>query len=693
MATLARFQRTVTDDLGNILPGASVEVRREDNLSRLANIYSDRAGLVAKANPFLVGDDALAAFHTLGGLGGLRIKATAVVEGEAVEIEWKNEPCGTGAEIDVTAGITGGTLLTYSSLTADADPGEGFVRFNHATHASVTFLFVSDDNVYGDPIAALVDSWDDIGAEELRGRLRIQVDGDAAVWREFVVTGDVVDASGYKKVPVALVDGGGDLLGDEQLAITFAPAGPGHASQIDYEGGPGFTATTVEGALDEAGEKLQHISVTQPVDLDSIEARVNSLDAAVVLRGTWDASAGTFPNSGGGGTAGAVITGDSFIVSTGGTVGGVPFNSGDRLIAIADAPSTTVYASNWFKADYTDLLTGATLGDALASCSAKTTPVDADVVGLGDSADSGILKKLTWSNIKATLKTYFDPLYADAATVRTLLGFPNATTDNRLVRHDGTTGGQQSSAVTVNDSGDMSGVRNLSASGAVVLSGDISPTSLSAQADDYAPTGFSTAARVRLDSTTNVVITGIAGGTDGRRVTLHNIGANTITLMNESASSTAANRFKLDANVAISAGKSIDIEYDATDSRWRVIGGVGGGGSSGPITLSYDSGEQTITSSGSLTLAHGLGIVPKIIVPILVCKTADLGYSVGDRVVMHTNMQDYANVAGMAVVVDNTNIFVRFSSNPVVFGLFNKSTGSQSGITLARWKIVFQAYA
>ena len=39
---------------------------------------------------------------------------------------------------------------------------------------------------------------------------------------------------------------------------------------------------------------------------------------------------------------------------------------------------------------------------------AKTTPVDADLVGLIDSAASNVLKKLTWANLKATLKNYFD---------------------------------------------------------------------------------------------------------------------------------------------------------------------------------------------------------------------------------------------------------------------------------------------
>ncbi len=42
----------------------------------------------------------------------------------------------------------------------------------------------------------------------------------------------------------------------------------------------------------------------------------------------------------------------------------------------------------------------------------KTTPVDADALLLQDSADSSIWKKLTWANLKATAKTYFDTVYA-----------------------------------------------------------------------------------------------------------------------------------------------------------------------------------------------------------------------------------------------------------------------------------------
>lgn len=55
--------------------------------------------------------------------------------------------------------------------------------------------------------------------------------------------------------------------------------------------------------------------------------------------------------------------------------------------------------------------TTATVGALINSATAKTTPVDNDMVGLMDSEASNVLKKLSWSNIKTTMKTYFDTLY------------------------------------------------------------------------------------------------------------------------------------------------------------------------------------------------------------------------------------------------------------------------------------------
>jgi hypothetical protein len=67
------------------------------------------------------------------------------------------------------------------------------------------------------------------------------------------------------------------------------------------------------------------------------------------------------------------------------------------------------------------------VGTRINSASAKTTPVDADEMALADSAASAsyILKKVTWANVKATLKAYFDTLYGKTPYTDTF----NNTTD------------------------------------------------------------------------------------------------------------------------------------------------------------------------------------------------------------------------------------------------------------------------
>jgi hypothetical protein len=60
-----------------------------------------------------------------------------------------------------------------------------------------------------------------------------------------------------------------------------------------------------------------------------------------------------------------------------------------------------------------------TIAEATHAATSKTTPVDADELPLVDSAASNILKKLTWANIKATLKTYFDSIYSTTVVWQT----------------------------------------------------------------------------------------------------------------------------------------------------------------------------------------------------------------------------------------------------------------------------------
>lgn len=141
------------------------------------------------------------------------------------------------------------------------------------------------------------------------------------------------------------------------------------------------------------------------------------------------------------------------------------------------------------------------------------------------------------------------------------------------------------------------------------LTGDVSPAQLTGNQNNYNPTSLATASVLRLDSDASRTITGLAGGADGRIITLLNVGANNIVLANASGSSTAANQFLFGADATIAPNSAMVLIYDSTSSRWRganlnasslngatmaAPGAIGGGTpAAGTFT--------TLTATGALT--------------------------------------------------------------------------------------------
>ena len=113
------------------------------------------------------------------------------------------------------------------------------------------------------------------------------------------------------------------------------------------------------------------------------------------------------------------------------------------------------------------------------------------------------------------------------------------------------------------------------------------------------------------------------------------------------------------------------------------------------FTKAYESTEQTITAGGLLTLPHGMAVAPKLIELMLVCKTADAGYSVGDvvRAVTVGGVDQNASARGMGVVADATNVKIRFGTMATPICLLNASGSTSATITIASWKLLVRAYA
>src|SRR5689334_15628082 len=96
---LGRYQFTVTDSRGNVIPGANVEVRDEADLS-LVSLFSDRDGSTPLGNPFTADGEGFAAFHVAGGAYKIRVYSGTF------ERIWRYVPVGTAAEHDSGASLS-----------------------------------------------------------------------------------------------------------------------------------------------------------------------------------------------------------------------------------------------------------------------------------------------------------------------------------------------------------------------------------------------------------------------------------------------------------------------------------------------------------------------------------------------------------------------------------------------------------
>jgi hypothetical protein len=212
---LARWQSTIVDTAGNIQPGASVRVEAELPGSPLASLYSDRAGTVAIGNPTTADSAGYVGFHLVGGA----YKITATLAGFSQTFRYV--AIGRAQESDA---LSTGVRYRFDSSVVDADPGAGLFRFNNATLASVTSLFIdllSDDAV---DLTAVLDSWDDGGASTNRGTITVEQSGTGAFFIA-TVTGSVAAPAGYRKVVVTPIATSGTFAVGQITSLQFTRSG------------------------------------------------------------------------------------------------------------------------------------------------------------------------------------------------------------------------------------------------------------------------------------------------------------------------------------------------------------------------------------------------------------------------------------------------------------------------------------
>jgi hypothetical protein len=111
------------------------------------------------------------------------------------------------------------------------------------------------------------------------------------------------------------------------------------------------------------------------------------------------------------------------------------------------------------------------------------------------------------------------------------------------------------------------------------------------------------------------------------------------------------------------------------------------------FTQEFDSGPQTITSGGLLTLTHGLGREPRLFDFHLVCITAEDGYSIGDKIPANINSSTSTANRINTYYFSSTQISFRFSDNNSCFSSGTKSSGQVVAQNNSNWNLVVRAYA
>jgi hypothetical protein len=137
-------------------------------------------------------------------------------------------------------------------------------------------------------------------------------------------------------------------------------------------------------------------------------------------------------------------------------------------------------------------------------------------------------------------------------------------------------------------------IENALTSGSSLTTVASTPSQITANQNDYAFAGGNSGFIFqRLSTNASRNITGVAGGTDGKRYVLANVGSFPLVLTNQDALSAAANRLITGTGGSIVLGSDqwIELIYDTTTSRWRLS------------TLGID--KSLLTAKGDVIAATG----------------------------------------------------------------------------------------
>jgi hypothetical protein len=104
------------------------------------------------------------------------------------------------------------------------------------------------------------------------------------------------------------------------------------------------------------------------------------------------------------------------------------------------------------------------------------------------------------------------------------------------------------------------------------VTGILSPAQITANTNDYNPTGLAAASVLRLQTDASRNLTGLAGGADGRKIMIFNIGGFDLVITENDVASTAGNRFLMGGSVTLNPNEGMAFWYDGASTKWRSFG-------------------------------------------------------------------------------------------------------------------------
>lgn len=467
-----------------------------------------------------------------------------------------------------STGATGrnaGIPLTYDgSAYTQADPGTGKLRRNNATPALVTRLYISETDTDGKGASSW---WSAVssGTSTKRGRIDIFHATQPQNFLSFDVTGALSDQGGWDILTVSYRDSGGTLSnGDPLLVWTVDGADKGDQGIQGIQGTAGTNG--MNGATGATGPTTTNEFVWDPSTVDSYpgngKVKVNSSTYSSITKvwidnldrysGSVTAWVDSMDDSTNTGDRGSLYFNN---VNSPGTwlrlkVNGVIVDkTGYREIPVAYIGSNGTFATS----------------DGIALAFARSGDKGNDGAGAGNVNTTGSVTAghfVTYAD--GTGNAIQDGGAFTAATI------PNVAAGNISSNNVQAALNELDTEKAPLASPSFTGTVDITQ--AILFSGVISPTQITSDQDNYAPTGFATCSVMRLTVDAARAITGLAGGSAGRFVYLFNADAsNNITLKHDTTS-TSANRFYCPNSVdlVLMPRTGVWLWYDTTSSRWRV---------------------------------------------------------------------------------------------------------------------------